>query len=210
MLRPISPQSIGTTDFFRNRAFLSTLVDLLLPIENPRVIFHACSCGAEPLSFAVLWRERHGGRITIHATDIEPLFLSMAKTITHESVTESDRELVTFLTPSNMVTFRADEPYDAVICMNALCYLSEDEQRLAIRALCKSTKQYLCITAASPSLLRQELQRTGFRPLWKSWVRIYYGWRERLSLRHRKCWKLPVIPMLMPAWRYSGTSIFAR
>ncbi len=210
MLRPITPQSIGTTDFFRNTAFLSTLADLLLPLENPRVIFHACSCGAEPLSFAAIWRERHGGPITIHATDIEPQFLSMAKNITHERVTESDRELVTFLTPRDMVTFRTDEPYDAVICMNALCYLSEDKQRLAIQGFCKCTRHYLCITAASPSLLRQELRRNGFRPQWKSWVRIYYGWRERLSLRHRKPWKLPIIPMLVPAWRYSGTSIFAR
>ena len=145
---------IGVTDFLRNKAFLETLADLLRDLDRPRVLFHACSVGAEPYSFAIVWSERIGTPIEIEATDIEPEFLKLALSLEHPLLTDQIRDLVTFLPACSVTTFR---------------------------------------------------------PVWKNWLTIYYGWRERLSLRPRgKAWKLPYIPFLLAHWRYAGTSIFAR
>lgn len=210
MLKLRSGRYIGSTAFFRNSAYLKTLVSLLEPIPAPRVLFHACSFGAEPLSFASLWRRRVGTPITIHATDIEPSFLALAPSMEDPRITAADRALVTFLEPHSVVTFAPDEPYDAVACMNALCYLSDNDQRAALRAMCSYAETYLCVTAARPAVLRDELEHAGFRPLDTAWLQIYYGWRERLRARHSDQWMLPYLPWLLPEWRYAGTSIFRR
>jgi chemotaxis methyl-accepting protein methylase len=210
MLRPVTADRIGTTDFFRNPAFLNTLVELLKPIRNPRVIFHACSNGAEPYSFAVTWLEAGGGPITIEATDIEPTFLDEAEALSHPRLTDEARALVTFLPASSVTTFTTHKVYDAVICMNALCYLSKDEQRRAFWKMASVCERYLCVTAADPLETRHGIREARFQPVFKNWVAIYYGWKERLSLRHRKVWKLPYVPLMLPWVYYTGTSIFER
>ena len=67
------------------------------------------------------------------------------------------------------------------------------------------------VTAADPESRERGIREANMRPVWKNWLAIYYGWRERLSHRPRgKAWKLPYIPFLLAHWRYAGTSIFAR
>jgi chemotaxis methyl-accepting protein methylase len=208
--RPVEGERIGTTAFFRNPPFLKTLVGLLRDVDRPRVLFHGCSNGAEPYSFAVVWTESGAGPIEIHATDVEPAFLKQAHSLSHPRLSASARAMVSFLAPSSVVSFQPSKPYDAVVCMNVLCYLSEAEQGAALSAMATYCDSLLCITAANPDVVRQELDRAGFAPVWENWLRIYYGWSDRLSWRHRKVWKLPYVPMLRRNWRYGGTSIFKR
>ena len=202
---------IGVTDFFRNKAFLETLTDLLRDLDCPRVLFHACSVGAEPYSFAILWRERVGTPIEIEATDIEPEFLRLALSLEHPLLTNQIRDMVTFLPACSVTTFSSVKTYDAVICMNALCYLTPEEQVRAVWKMSSHAARYLCVSAADPKSLKRGIREANMRPVWKNWLAIYYGWGERLSLRPRgKAWKLPYIPLLLTHWRYAGTSIFAR
>jgi len=209
--RPVQGERIGTTAFFRNTPFLTTLASLLKGVELPRVLFHGCSNGAEPYSFAVVWSELYPGKpITIDATDVEPTFIEHANQLTHPRLKDDARSLVKFLPPSSVVSFQPDKHYDVVACMNVLCYLSEGEQRDAIHHMSQYATMFLCVTAADSRLIREAMEDAEFVPVTDNWLRIYYGWRERLSWRHRKAWKLPYIPMLMPNWRYSGTSIFRR
>jgi len=207
--RPVNASRIGTTAWFRNEAFLRTLAGLLRPVKSPSVLFHACSTGEEPYSFAVIWQEMGGGPITIDATDIEPTFIAKARQMEHPRLTRDARNTVRFLPPISCSESVA-QTYDAVVCMNALCYLPEDEQRLAIDRMASCASRYLCITAASPRAVKCGIKAAEMRPVWLNWIVIYYGWRERLSWRHRKTWKLPYIPLMLPHWRYAGTSIFER
>jgi chemotaxis methyl-accepting protein methylase len=209
-LRPVKGVRIGTTAFFRNTAFLMTLAELLRKVKQPAVLFHGCSNGAEPYSFAMVWREVDGGQIQIDATDVEPSFVNEARNLTHPKLDAVARAMVRFLPPASVANFHPERRYDAVACMNVLCYLSEREQRDAIASMAGYATRYLCITAADPHLIGEEIKRAGFVPMADNWIAIYYGWRERLSWLHRKQWKLPYIPMLMPNWRYSGSSIFRR
>lgn len=212
MLRPRHRHHIGTTAFFRNPAFLQTLVGLLLAIEHPRVLFHAASNGAEPLSFAATWREAGGGDILIEATDIEPAFLDQAGALQHPRVTPEIRALVRFLPPVSVVDFTSQTVYDAVVCMNALCYLTPDCQRRALWKMSAHSRRYVCVTAGDPEAVRDGIREANMRPVWRNWLPIYYGWRERLRLRYtpRKVWTLPYLPLMLPQMRYAGTSIFER
>ena len=199
----------GRTAWFRNRAFLETLVDLLKEVENPSVLFHACSTGEEPYSFAILWTQADGRPITIHATDINPEAVAAARKAEHPLLGLAERHMVKFLPPMSC-TKAIPRTYDAVVCMNALCYLPEELQEQAIYRMASSAWRYLCVTAGSPRAVRAGIEEANLRCLWRNWFRIYYGWGERLSWRYRKVWKLPFLPLLMPHWRYAGTSIFVR
>src|SRR5262245_53470135 len=99
----------GVTAFFRNKAFLTTFTDLLRELDHPRVLFHACSVGAEPYSFAILWHHRVGAPIQIDATDIEPEFLTIAQTLQHPLLTDEIRHLVTFLPASSVTDFTSTD-----------------------------------------------------------------------------------------------------
>jgi chemotaxis methyl-accepting protein methylase len=210
VFRPVHGTRIGTTAFFRNTAFLTTLASQLRDIERPRVLFHGCSNGAEPLSFAAVWCETDGRPIQIDATDIEPAFLELAPKLTHPRLTAMARSMVRFLPPSSVVSFVPEKPYDVVACMNVLCYLPPDDQRTAIGNMSRYANHYLCVTAADPHVVREAIEAAGFAPVSDNWFAIYYGWKERLSLRARQVWKLPYLPMVLPNWRFSGTSIFRR
>jgi len=80
MLRVYHGDKKGATAFFRNRAFLEQVVNLLknLDKKQARVLFHACSIGAEPYSFAA-WSLLHGIDVMIDATDIVPDFVQAAR-----------------------------------------------------------------------------------------------------------------------------------
>jgi chemotaxis methyl-accepting protein methylase len=210
VLRPVRGARIGTTAFFRNVPFLETLARLLKSVDAPNVLFHGCSTGAEPYSFAMVWRKVDGRPIQIHATDVEPSFLEEARKLAHPQLDATARSMVQFLPPATVVTFSPARPYHVVACMNVLCYLTEQEQRDAIRRMAAYAERYLCVTAADPRVLREEMEAAQFAPVRDNWMAIYYGWRERLSWGYRKTWKLPYVPMLMPNWRWSGTSIFRR
>jgi hypothetical protein len=86
-LRPVHGGHIGSTAFFRNRAFTRCLLELLNETARPeggfRMLFHSCSVGAEPYSFLMEARASGAldrlGQLTIDATDVDEHFLEIAK-----------------------------------------------------------------------------------------------------------------------------------
>jgi hypothetical protein len=82
----------------------------------------------------MLWYQRVGAPIQIDATDIEPEL-----TLQHPLLTDDIRGMVTFLPACSIANFTSASTYDAVICMIALCYLSEEEQ---LRAIWKMSMPY--------------------------------------------------------------------
>jgi len=115
------------------RGFCSTLApSAQSPIPSP-------CCGANELELLS----------KIDATDIEPEFLAIAQTLQHPLLTDDIRGMVTFLPACLVVNFTSAGTYDAVICMNALCYLSEEEQLRAIWKMSSQTERFICVTRRS-------------------------------------------------------------
>jgi hypothetical protein len=235
-MRYVAGDKIGRTDFFRNPAFLRALVDLLSGVATPRVLVHAAAVGAEPYSLVMACRLAGCNDIKVEATDIEPSFLEIARRGVYEvdclkkvpttargfflpgpqrgtvQVSPEIRACVTFLQPASFVDFDPPRIYDAVLALNALTYVSREDQRKAILLMGGYTRNYLALTAVSPSVVKMAVEDAGFEPVERSdWIQVYYGWRDRIRLRPgRREWALPVLPFLIRDWRYSARSLFRR
>ena len=235
-MRYVVGDRIGRTDFFRNPAFLRALVDLLRTERMPRVLVHAAAVGAEPYSVVMASYIAGLHDIRVDATDIEPSFLEIAQRGIYRDdclakvpaaaqefflagpvpgtveVIPEVRARVTFLEPASFVNFGPSQTYDAVLALNALTYVSPEEQREAILSMGRYARSYLGLSAVSPSIIKRAVQDAGFEPVDRSdWIRIYYGWRDRIRLRPgRREWALPVLPFLMRDWTFSASSLFRR
>ncbi len=177
------------------------------------ILFHSCSVGAEPYSFAMELRmsglHPDFARIAIDATDIEPRFVNVAREglygaevlqsvppaarhffihDTKESV-QIDQGLaksVRFLPAASFLEFEPQQSYDIVLALNSLTYVSSDQQVVAIRRMASYTRRLLCVTAFDPDIIRQAMDEAGFVPVSRHWRAIYYGWRNRLRLKPAK------------------------
>jgi hypothetical protein len=234
-MRYVAAGRIGRTDFFRNPALLEALVGVLRREESPRVLVHAAAVGAEPYSLVMAARLARID-ISVDATDLEPSFLETARQGVYADdclakvpaaarryflpgpeartveVAPEIRAGVRFLPPASFVDFEGAEVYDAVLALNALTYVSREDQRKAILRMATYTRRYLGVTAASPMIIKQAIEDAGFEPMeYLDWMRIYYGWRDRIRWRPgRREWALPVLPFLMRDWRWSARSLFCR
>ena len=247
-LRPVHGQHIGTTAFFRNRAFTAGLIELAKEMAKPgaglRILFHSCSVGAEPYSFA-MEAQMSGlyqcfASVAIDATDIEPQFLIVAKAGIYGAEALQSAPLaarhffvpgpsegtvhiapdlaarVNFLPASSFGTFEPPQPYDIVLALNSLTYVSSDQQQVAIRRMAAYTRRLLCVTAFDPDIIRQAMDEAGFVPVRRHWRAIYYGWRNRLRLKparrgtQKRSWVLPLVPLYIKDRGYKVSSIFER
>jgi hypothetical protein len=247
-LRPVCGQNIGTTAFFRNRAFTACLIELAKEMGKPgaglRILFHSCSVGAEPYSFAMEAQmsglDRSLAPLTIDATDIEPKFLDVAKAGIYgaealQSVPPEARHFfipgpgdstvrvapdlaktVNFLPAASFSAFEAPQPYDVVLALNSLTYVSSDQQLAAIRSMARYTRRLLCVTAFDPDIIKQAMDEAGFVPVPRHWRAVYYGWRNRLRLKparrgtQKHSWVLPLVPLYIKDRAYKVCSIFER
>ena len=235
-VRYVVGDRIGRTDFFRNAAFLSVLVQLLRSEKAPRVLVHAAAVGAEPYSLVMAARLAGLDEIRAEATDIEPSFLEMARRGVYSDdclakvpaeakvfflpgpergtveIAPAIRSSVQFLPPASFVDFEASHVYDAVLALNALTYVSRSDQHKAIVRMGGYARHYLGLTAASPVIIKQAVGDADFEPLeGHNWLKVYYGWRDRIRMRPgQREWALPVLPFLMHDWRFSARSIFRR
>ncbi|HWB46983.1 MAG TPA: CheR family methyltransferase [Hyphomicrobiaceae bacterium] len=244
-MRPIQGRHTGTTAFFRNRAFTRCLIELIRELPRTasefRMLFHSCSVGAEPYSFVMeaklsgLYDELP---FTIHATDIEPRFLDVARAAVYEAeslsgvpaeahrffrdgprqgtvtIDASITGAVALLPPASFVDFSPREPYDVVLAMNSLAYVSPEEQAVAIKRMASYARGLLCVTAFSPDIIGDVMRAAGFHPVLRHWREIYYGWTNRLRFRPgkrgtpRHSWVLPRLPLFIKDRSYKIVSIF--
>jgi len=235
-MRHVVGDRIGRTDFFRNPAFFRALVELLGSTRRPHVLVHASAVGAEPYSLVMAARLAGIEDIRVDATDLEPSFLEIARRgVYHDDclakvpaeartyfasgsepktveVVPEIRASVKFLDPASFVDFEPAQTYDAVLALNALTYVSREDQRRAILRMGDYARSYLGLTAASPTIIRQAIVDADFEPVATAdWLRIYYGWHDRIRWRPgRREWALPILPFLMRDWRWSARSLFRR
>lgn len=245
MIRVYAGAHKGATAFFRNRPFLNLLIDALdiCCAERPRIFFHACSVGAEPYSLALWYLHRAQHQTTllpiIDATDVEPAFLNVARTGIYprsilEGMTEEERswfeilpddlvrvpaaarELVRFRDAQSFLEPINDGPYDAVLAMNALTYVSPDEQSIAIRHMADRAFHVLGLSAFHPDSIRDDIKRIGFEPVEARAEEIHEAWVERRVAHPPQpgtleySWQLPAFSYAVPDREYRFCSLFAR
>lgn len=209
MLRVYGGDKIGSTAFFRNRPLLDALLGLVRSRGKPdlRVLFHASSIGAEPYSLAA-WAIMAGLaetiRLQITATDINADFLAVARAGVYPSqvlagMTEAEREcfvalddgehvgvrddvrqMVEFIEPASFVDFETERRFDIVFVLNALTYVTADDQHRALQSISHYNDWLLVTSAFHPDSIRDDLVSAGYRPLTTALEAIHGGWVERI------------------------------
>jgi CheR methyltransferase, SAM binding domain len=208
MLRCYANGHTGTTAFFRNRPLLTELMGLLADAGTypVRVLFHACSVGAEPYSLALWWHHHAppgaAEALAIDATDIEPDFLETARRGVYPlrvldglsareqswfanhaegvQVPAHARRMVRVLPPMSFAAPALTGCYDAVCIMNALTYVTAGEQRRAIVAAGRHARRVVALTAFHPDTIAADVAVAGLVP-WSGQQRaIHEAWGDRL------------------------------
>lgn len=244
MLRVYSGESKGATSFFRNRPLLGALMRLCAgyPKRRIKVLFHAVSIGAEAYSFAAYCRMfglQDSHDIQVFATDIDASFLEFAREARYpasilDSMTQAERRcfvalgegsvrpadevcgMVRFLPPISFVEAVSEESFDFVFVMNALTYVSEREQTIALRNIGSYNCGYLVATAFHPDSIESDLRRNGYLPLTGDLEEIHEAWGERIRIDDppspgspEYSWVLPPFSKV-PGYEYRFCAIFGK
>lgn len=198
---------IGTTAFFRNRAFLAQLgQEAAVLSEDGRtlqILVHAGSAGAEAYSLAIHLALRHPKlAFQIASTDISPELCDIARgavypaetltALTSEErahftptpdgslgVTPDIKSKVDILAASSFVDFEALKSYDIVLVSNALCYVVAEDQARTIDAIGRYNTGVLCVTAFHATSIAADLKRNGYQPVTAGIKDIHAGWTDR-------------------------------
>jgi len=206
-LRAVQGSFIGTTAFFRNRAFLAQLGDeaerLAADGRRLRILVHACSIGAEAYSLAIYLKIRFPDLdFELSATDIAENFCVIATEAQFDAevlaalsrqeaaffdalpdgryrVGASIRRHVQILPPQSFVTFAPDGVYDIVTISNALCYVTAAEQAAALDGAACYNSGVLAVTAFHADGIAEDLTRSGYAPVMGRFQDIHAGWTDR-------------------------------
>jgi hypothetical protein len=232
MIRAYSGDSIGATSFFRNRPLLETLLPLLRDLSS-KVLFHAVSIGAEAYSFAIYCRMRGIRCDVIDATDISENFLNYARRARYpaqalETMREEEkrffepcddgiaptqpiRDAIRFLPPCSFVDARLPESYDVVFVMNALTYVTPEQQAQAIRNIAGYNNRYLILTAFHPLTIEEDLKANGYQPVLDNVEEIHNSWGDRVGQCAPKnhSWMLPRFSKV-EGYEYKYCAIFEK
>jgi len=201
---------VGATCFFRNRTLLRTVLEHVDPKrERINAFVHCCSIGCEPYSLAIAWKLFFGGgpapELTIYAADLSPVFLEQArravypKSIIYEMLPEEQaffepatengvspradiRQMVRFLPPASFTEFDSPEECDVVFLLNALLYVSEEDQTRTIDRIALRNPGLLVLTGAHSGRLQGDMTRNHYLPVTDNLAAIYDGWADRRNL----------------------------
>jgi len=208
MLRVYDGDKIGATAFFRNRPLLETLTRLFRARGERTldVLFHASSIGAEPYSlaaYAAISGLAAEVQLNIHATDINPNFLERAKQALypdeilagmtaeeracfepHEAgtirVREDIRARVTFLPAASFVDFTSEQQFDVVFVLNALNYVTPEQQTTTMHNIARYNRWLLVTTAFHPDSIESDMVACGYAPIDDNIEAIHNGWIGRV------------------------------
>jgi hypothetical protein len=244
MLRVYDDDKIGSTAFFRNRPLLTTLLALFRASGKDRieVLFHACSIGAEPYSLAI-WCAMAGldteMQLNIHATDINPNFLAHARAAIYPEevlagMTEQERRWfeprgagkvgvrpeivarVNFLPPASFVDFQSERSFDVVCVLNALTYVTPEQQSTCLRHVAGYNPWLLVTSAFHPDTIEADLVACGYAPITDSIQAIHDAWVERVRSNvtaqpgtREYSWMLPPFAPV-PGYEYKYCALFRK
>lgn len=204
-LRPTDGALIGTTAFFRNRAFFGVFCRQIKPAADgpTRILAHACSIGAEAYSLAIrLMIERPQLDFQIEATDLSQGFVNYAAKGVYPrvvmqgaqsqeqqyfqqadaetvAITDALRARVSFLPARSFSEFEAEKVYDAVILCNALVYVDGPTQGSTIDRVAGYNFDLLAVTAAHQDRIAEDLERNAYAPIMDDFEAIHAGWIDR-------------------------------
>ncbi len=246
ILRAYNAGHKGATAFFRNRPFLEALFAALRSVAGERItiLAHACSLGAEPYSLALWWLHQalpafpRKTSLEVVATDVDAEFLAYARraqypvdvlrgmTAREQSwfVRKSDtvcvpdkaRRLVRFTEPTDFV--REDPPgeFDVILIMNALTYVSQEQQSAALARCAQRCRHLLGVTAFHPDSIESDVTASGFSPCTEKHREIHEAWGDRLAKgevsadRPDYSWRLPPYERESADFEYRYGALFRR
>jgi hypothetical protein len=207
MLRVYEGESIGSTAFFRNRPLLHTLSGLIATSGRSRldVLIHACSVGVEPYSLAMFMRLAgldRSVRVRIRATDVNRAFLDAAKegiypaavmsglserervffeAVDNDCVRVIDevRQSVDFLPAASFVDFQPEDRFDIVFVLNALTYVTPEQQAESVSRIASYNDWLLVASAFHPDTIDSDLATADYLPVETNAELIHEAWVER-------------------------------
>ncbi len=230
----------GDTAFFRNRYLFNTVLDIMKqrPQKKFLIFFHACSIGAEVYSFVIHYLLQQSNlqfEIEVFATDINRHFLNVAqegfypdhilKTMTNEEINYfqfSERRFVTpideikqkikFLSPVSFLDFKSSKTMDVVFLLNALTYVAEEEQTIAIQRIANYNSFLFCVADVHKRTIKADVQVNGYIPITTNIESIHQAWDENsnqdLLANEDKTNKSKFIKI--PDYQYKLCSIFKK
>lgn len=207
MLRVYEGENIGSTAFFRNRPLLQTLAGLVASSGRSSldVLIHACSVGVEPYSLAMFIRLvglDRSVRLRIRATDVNGAFLEAARegiypVAVMSGLTERERlffemvdddrvrvidevrRSVDFLPAASFVDFQPEDRFDVVFVLNALTYVSPEQQAESVARIASYNDWLLVTSAFHPDTIDRDLATAGYIPVETNAELIHDAWVER-------------------------------
>ncbi len=205
-LRTVFEDRIGTTAFFRNRPLYNTIFNELTHsnIKEVSALFHASSIGAEVYSFIISYLENNYHNqfdLKCYVTDIEQIFLNESKTgsfpkqilqgmtpsekgffsVNGQSAVISDtvKKHVTFLPASSFSDFNSNQKFDIVFLLNALIYVTEEEQALTIDKIATYNNKWFITSGFHRNTIKTDLLRNGYTPITDNIEQIHNSWLDR-------------------------------
>ncbi len=206
-IRLVDGDLIGTTAFFRNRAFLKQIgVEIagLAVVGRPVEIFvHACSIGAEVYSLAIHLQIAHPEvDFRIYSTDISPMFLKIADNAIYPAsivehlpereraffslvregsyaIGDKTRSKVVIESANSFVNFTPNRIFDVVSLCNALVYVQSDQQAEALGRIAGYNRYLLALTGGHQETIANDLARNGYQPIMNGFKAINAGWTDR-------------------------------
>jgi hypothetical protein len=88
--------------------------------------------------------------------------------------------MVGFLPSMSFLEPMAQE-FELLMVLNALTYVSESEQGLAIQRIADYNTRYLVLTAFHPDTIVVDLRKHGYFPVTDNIEAIHNGWHERIQ-----------------------------
>lgn len=206
-MRPVDGQFVGTTAFFRNRAFISRFaaeIAATAPADRPAdILVHACSIGAEVYSLALQLRIAHPSvDFRIQATDISPRFVQFAERgvypksalggLTPEEKDYFDplpsgdfavglqiRARMHFGPSGSFVDYAPGRMFDAVSVCNAMIYVTAEDQARALDRIAGYNRSVLAVTGGHASTIEADLVRNGYVAAMDGFDDVHAGWTDR-------------------------------
>jgi len=205
-LRPTTRNSIGTTAFFRNRILFKTLLEELKAcnLSEVKVLFHACSIGAEVYSFVIQYYVGGYDRyfnLHVEATDYEKEFvdyavrgeypLQVVQGFKGEEIRffDANKNVLTiknkvkghvhFLNAKSFTEYETEKKYHVVFLLNALVYVEGEMQSNVIDAVSKYNSDFFVTTAFHMDRIKDDLQRNNYSPVLTNQSEIHDSWKDR-------------------------------
>jgi hypothetical protein len=93
---------------------------------------------------------------------------------------ETVRNMVRFLPAMSFLDPLDNEMFDIVFVLNALTYVTEDQQAEVIARIADYNSRYLVISAFHPDVIEAHLRRNDYGPVPGNIEDIHNGWHERI------------------------------